>query len=565
MSVVVDGERLLVKGAPDAVLPLLRPAPSGATDVLERARRARACGCSRSPAATVGREPRADVGRRRPRPGSTLLGLVALEDPPRPDVADAIAACRRAGIKVAMVTGDHPGDRAGDRPARSACVDGDEPVRRSAHDLPGRRRGARRAARPRRRRGRPGLAGGQAADRPGPARAGPRRGDDRRRRQRRAGAARGRHRRRHGPVRHRRRPRGRRPRAARRRLRHDRRRRRAGPGDVLQHPPLPHLPPHRQRRRAHPVRRVGAVGRALPARHRRAADPRPRHRHRHAPRPRARRRAARPATCSTDPRIRRHLLDRAAVRRARSACSARSRPPSRWPRSSPCSSRPAGDRATPFPPGPRCSPRRVPRSPRSCSARWPTRSPAAARVRPAWRSAGRPTACCSAPSPSSSAMLAGVPLLPADRRPARPGAALAGRVRGRARGDPRRARRRRAPQGRPVGDHVAGRPGFRREAGRTVHTGPLAPRRPATGIRRSRRPSGRHRGGAIIDTAGSRGVPGTFDPGAAAARERRWWRGRTAHPRRRRRIGDRGGIAVGDGPGRAPRCRGRRRARGGFA
>ena len=38
----------------------------------------------------------------------TLLGLVALEDPPRPGAAAALAACRRAGINVAMVTGDHP-------------------------------------------------------------------------------------------------------------------------------------------------------------------------------------------------------------------------------------------------------------------------------------------------------------------------------------------------------------------------------------------------------------------------------------------------------------------------
>jgi magnesium-transporting ATPase (P-type) len=31
-----------------------------------------------------------------------------MQDPPRPDVAEAIQACRQAGVKVAMITGDHP-------------------------------------------------------------------------------------------------------------------------------------------------------------------------------------------------------------------------------------------------------------------------------------------------------------------------------------------------------------------------------------------------------------------------------------------------------------------------
>lgn len=45
----------------------------------------------------------------RPYEDLTLLGLVGIADPPRADVADALRACRGAGVRVVMATGDHPG------------------------------------------------------------------------------------------------------------------------------------------------------------------------------------------------------------------------------------------------------------------------------------------------------------------------------------------------------------------------------------------------------------------------------------------------------------------------
>lgn len=53
------------------------------------------------------------------------LGLVRLWDPPRPEVPDAIAGAQRAGIRVVMVTGDHPATARAI--ARTVGIDGAEP------------------------------------------------------------------------------------------------------------------------------------------------------------------------------------------------------------------------------------------------------------------------------------------------------------------------------------------------------------------------------------------------------------------------------------------------------
>ena len=55
-----------------------------------------------------------------------FLGLIALEDPVRPDVPQAIAECQAAGIRVVMMTGDHPATAVS--VARQAGLSTDAPV-----------------------------------------------------------------------------------------------------------------------------------------------------------------------------------------------------------------------------------------------------------------------------------------------------------------------------------------------------------------------------------------------------------------------------------------------------
>ncbi|MCV6071785.1 HAD family hydrolase, partial [Escherichia coli] len=40
--------------------------------------------------------------------GLIFLGIAGMMDPPRPEAIDAIHACQTAGIRVKMITGDHP-------------------------------------------------------------------------------------------------------------------------------------------------------------------------------------------------------------------------------------------------------------------------------------------------------------------------------------------------------------------------------------------------------------------------------------------------------------------------
>ena len=72
--------------------------------------------------------------------GLVLLGLQGMVDPPRAEAAPAVAACHRAGIRVKMITGDHPGTAAAI--ARQIGLAGEEgpgaePVTVTGRDLEG--------------------------------------------------------------------------------------------------------------------------------------------------------------------------------------------------------------------------------------------------------------------------------------------------------------------------------------------------------------------------------------------------------------------------------------------
>jgi Ca2+-transporting ATPase len=105
-----SGERLVaIKGAPETVLALCGMNAQAQQDALDRAGHAAERGFRLLAVAQAGWEPGA------PWPDSPQAfafrwaGFVALADPLRASVPAAVAQCRRAGIRVVMITGDYAG------------------------------------------------------------------------------------------------------------------------------------------------------------------------------------------------------------------------------------------------------------------------------------------------------------------------------------------------------------------------------------------------------------------------------------------------------------------------
>jgi len=107
-----DGRYLLVKGAPEIILRMCRYIDSGEgveeltdeeverwlsrlNDMTSRALRVLALAYRKLP---DGDDEEKDL---------VFVGLVGMMDPPRKEAAEAIETCKRAGIKVVMITGDH--------------------------------------------------------------------------------------------------------------------------------------------------------------------------------------------------------------------------------------------------------------------------------------------------------------------------------------------------------------------------------------------------------------------------------------------------------------------------
>ena len=132
-----DGEWLHTKGAPEALLPICSSVltADGGQHELDAAQGERIThrveeyakqGLRVLALARRIRPPGRDLEREDAERELCFLGLVTMLDPPRPEVADAIARCHSAGIRIIVITGDHP--LTAGAIARQVGIGGEEPL-----------------------------------------------------------------------------------------------------------------------------------------------------------------------------------------------------------------------------------------------------------------------------------------------------------------------------------------------------------------------------------------------------------------------------------------------------
>lgn len=102
MSVIV-GDQLYLKGSPEAILALCSnsEAEAALARLAGRGLRVIAVAKRTLPKALF------NASLEKLETDVELLGLAGIEDPPRPGVSESLALCKQAGIRVALVTGDH--------------------------------------------------------------------------------------------------------------------------------------------------------------------------------------------------------------------------------------------------------------------------------------------------------------------------------------------------------------------------------------------------------------------------------------------------------------------------
>jgi Ca2+-transporting ATPase len=106
-----EGWRAYIKGAPETVLPRCinsGDAEQEAMDWAAQGLRVLAIAQRDGDNDNKGNDAFADLDSDAIENELTLLGLIGLIDPPRPEALHAVAECRSAGIRPLMITGDHP-------------------------------------------------------------------------------------------------------------------------------------------------------------------------------------------------------------------------------------------------------------------------------------------------------------------------------------------------------------------------------------------------------------------------------------------------------------------------